>query len=385
MKKSGFLFYIAILPLFITSPLYAQFRVEVPYTETNGKLIIEVKVNGQKGRFLIDTGAPCCVTHSFSRKLNLSQEDSLLTQDSNGNILKIPQTTLQQLEISDQKFKDIQAICLEKGNMVETFGIDGVFGYTLMKQGIIKLNSQKHSLTFTDYDKGLGIIPTQGIPLLEDPYLTRLVVKLGRNRRDTVMFDSGAAAFYSMSTNSYKRLSGQKSSNKDFKLLGKGKGVLSLGIAGVEQNTIKYRLKVPSFRVGKSVFKNVTSITTDGVDSRIGSEILRYGEIIINYRTGMFYYLPFNPQTTPNLYKKEWDVVITVNQGYLTAGLVWDYAQLPLKGGERIIEIDGKRYNKVDLFQATTSHLISMPGNQIRIKYIDPITKNTQEVEIKRR
>lgn len=53
-------------------PVFAQFRVEVPFEDKNGKLIVEVSVNGIGGHFLIDTGAPCCISDSYARKIGVS-------------------------------------------------------------------------------------------------------------------------------------------------------------------------------------------------------------------------------------------------------------------------------------------------------------------------
>ena len=54
---------IALLP---TTGMAQHFRAVVPYVEQNGKFMIDVTVNGTRGRFLLDTGAPCCVSYSFA-------------------------------------------------------------------------------------------------------------------------------------------------------------------------------------------------------------------------------------------------------------------------------------------------------------------------------
>lgn len=228
------------------------------------------------------------------------------------------------------------------GDMLENLHIDGVIGYNLLKLGILKLDARTGSMTFTNYDGGLGIDYTRAIPMLPDSYLTLLRVQLKDGACDKVMFDSGAKSFYELSMKSFSNLR----------------------------------------TAGKAL--EVTSVTTDAVDSRIGSDLLRYGTVIADYRSNVFYFIPYDNRKKLNLYAKDWDVVITVMDDHLCAGLVWDYAGLPLHGGERIVAVNGVRYDKVDLYEAITKGLIHLPGDKARIVYIGEDGKE-HEVTIRKR
>ena len=60
--------------LLISTSLFTaaqRFRAIVPYVNEGGKLLVSLKVNGQQGRFLLDTGAPCCVSHEFATRIGL--------------------------------------------------------------------------------------------------------------------------------------------------------------------------------------------------------------------------------------------------------------------------------------------------------------------------
>lgn len=267
------------------------------------------------------------------------------------------------------------------GDMLENLHIDGVIGYNLLKLGILKLDARTGSMTFTNYDGGLGIDYTRAIPMLPDSYLTLLRVQLKDGACDTVMFDSGAKSFYELSMKSFSNL---RTAGKALEVKGAGQGVLSLGAAGLEGKSQKYRVVIPQFKLGNFLFEEVTSVTTDAVDSRIGSDLLRYGTVIADYRSNVFYFIPYDNRKKLNLYEKDWDVVITVMDDHLCAGLVWDYAGLPLHGGERIVAVNGVRYDKVDLYEAITKGLIHLPGDKARIVYIGEDGKE-HEVTIRKR
>lgn len=381
--KSFLIAFIGELALFAQLSLFAQYRVTLPYVMENGKITINAEVNGHQGRFLVDTGAPCSLTYSFMQRAGIVPFDSVQVQDSNGHLLTTRVAELESLKLNGFTFSRLQAICLEKGNMVENFKIDGIIGYNLMKMGIVKLDGSNHTFTLTSSEKGLGIDSLYAIPLVKDPYLVRILVRFADNEQDTVMFDSGASSFYAMSATSHRRLSEKKTNS--FEQLGKGVGILSLGVSGVEKASVKYRLKIPHFSIGNHSFRNVTTITTYAMDSRIGSGLLNHGNIVINYRKGMFYYIPSVSGEIPDMYQKEWDAVITVIDNYLTVGMVWNTEESPLKGGERIVEIEGKKYDKVDLYKATTTNLLQLPDKEAHIKYIDKETGEIKSTVIRRK
>ena len=84
-------------------------------------------------------------------------------------------------------------------------------------------------------------------------------------------------------------------------------------------------------------------------------------------------------------YSITWDAVITVIDNYLTVGMVWNPEESPLKGGERIVEIEGKKYDKVDLYKATTTNLVQLPEKEAYIKYIDKETGEIKSTVIRRK
>lgn len=360
-----------------------RFRVSIPYVEENGKFIVQATINGQSGRFLIDTGAPCCISDSFARKAGIGDSGSEAKGvDSNGATVTHTLVALPPLGFGDGfTFTNLRAMKWPAGSMLENFKVDGVIGYNLFKQGIIKFDHPNHTLIFTNYDGGLGIDYSCAVPLIPDEQLTLFRVTLGKDACDTVMFDSGAKAFYELSTKSFQRLQSDK---KAMKVMGKGEGSLSIGAAGLEEKSMKYRVCMPKFGIGNNSFRRVTSITTDAEDSRIGSELLLYGTVIIDYTSNVLYYIPYDKKKTPDLYVKDWDVIITVMNDRLCAGLVWDYAKLPLKGGEQIVEVNGVRLDKVDTYKAITEGYIRMPGDKADIVYIDSEGKE-QKVTIRKR
>lgn len=179
---------------------------------------------------------------------------------------------------------------------------------------------------------------------------------------DTVMLDSGAGGFYDLSEKTYRRLQDSGA----WTLLSRGYGILSLAAGGLEQRALKYKVKIPLFTVGKEQFANVVTKTTSGRDSRLGAEFLRSGIVTVDYRKGLLYYRAYG-EGVKNREEKDWNVVITVMDNELKAGFVWESMWPELKGGEKIVEVNGKRFDKVDAWKAMTTGLVGLSGEQAEI------------------
>lgn len=369
-------------------PVMAQettlYHVQVPYDCRNGKIMVEATVNQVKGHFLIDTGAPCCVSYTFARKAGINvQGDMVPVEDSNGQMSLFSVVSLQTLTLDDKTtFRHLDAMVWNEGNPVEAFGVDGIIGYNLFKQGILGFDSRARMLMFTNSEGGLDRMAERfSIPMIDDRFLTLLPVRLGEQACDTVMFDSGAETFYEVSARSFQRFDGRPDV---MAVLGQGEGVMSLGAAGIEQKTLKHRVCFPQLQLGFSTFHRVTSVTTDAADSRLGTGLLRYGKVIIDYLDNRFFYIPYKSQEIPDLYEKEWDVAIIPMNGHLYAGMVWDYAHLPLEGGEQIVEVNGHDTENVDTWQLFSKGFLQMEDDEAEIVYVDSKGQR-QKVTIKRR
>lgn len=359
-----------------------SFRAVASFVNENGKLLTEISINGIKGRFLLDTGAPTCVSHSFAQKAGLSLGETLRGSDSNGQSVATQLVTIPALQFGGATFTQLQALCWEKGNPTEAF-IDGIIGYNLMQLGTSIFDLRRQRFTFTtDTRPHNPEAERYALPLLGGKAYPYIPIRFEGQPADTVMFDSGAADFYEMSTRRFARLS--PADSLGVRLLAKGTGVLSMGAAGIERPSEKHRLLISSLSLAEAKFHNVTSITTSANDSRIGSELLVHGIVVIDYPQRKFYFLPYTPDSIPDLYAKEWDVVITVTDGYLTAGMVWN-EQLPIRSGDRIVAVNGQRFDKVDLRTAVTQGLFAMPGDTAIITFLNPRTQREERIEIGRR
>lgn len=377
-NKIRYSFFFVLFGLFVTLPLHA-WRMETTYGMENGKMLVRASVNGVEGRFLLDTGAPCSITHTFAKRAGIQSGQATQVYDSNGNLVQTFIVNLPDLRLGGFTFTRLQAMQLPEGNMIEQFGVDGIVGYNLMRQGIVKFDGRRHQFILTNDTTGLGINLNYGILLTDDPYSTMVPIRVG-NAIDTVMFDTGALDLYEMSNRFYTRV---QSDTTYFRRLASGRGILSLGAAGLEAASVKHRVLIPQSYIGNIPFANLTTITTDAIDSRIGSNVLLHGDVIIDYHEKLFFFQPFAEVIEPiNAYQPEWDVVITVMGDQLVAGMVWDNAKGNIRSGDRIVAIGSERIDKVDMRQATTQGWAGLKPEGTQITFVNSKTGKEETMTI---
>ena len=368
----------------------AAFYTRIPYQNVAGKMQVKVSVGGVEGTFIFDTGAPVCLTHSFAQKVNLTKIQEMKFVDSNGqeftqdlymlDALKVSDTEFTKvhaLKVSDTEFTKVQAVVFEEGNMIEQMGIDGVLGYTLFGSHIVELDAANQEIIISDMEERFPLKAEYASRMLSADYTPMIEWKVGGVVADTVLFDSGAAGFWDVSETKYMQLKKQGLVEQ----LSRGEGIISFGAAGLEESTVRYRLKAGEVGIGAARFRNVTAETTTGM-SRVGTDLLYYGKVVMDYRKRLFYFIPNQPDAVPDMYRKTWNVEITVMGDYLTAGFIWESAAKDLSGGERIVAVNGKRFDKVDMYEAMTTNLVNLTGDEATITVLDKQTGKERDVKI---
>lgn len=346
--------------------LPAQYCADIPYTESGGKLTVTASVNGKTGRFIFDTGAPCTLTHSFAEGMELPEIGSVRTIDANGRTAENGVVEIESLSTGGVTFSGVQAIVMEKGNLVERFGVDGIIGYTLFGDKAVQIDSRRQHIAIAGDASRFAADTVGCVELLAGTPVPAFEIKLGPAASDTVMLDTGAPNFYDLSEKTYARLHDSGA----WQLLSRGRGILSLSATGLEARTLKYRVCIPALSVGRNDFARVTAQTTSGDRSRIGADFLHAGTVTIDYPRRRLCFTPY-PDAPTDRYEKEWNVVITAMDNELKAGFVWESMWDSLDGGEKVVEINGRRFDKVDMWEAMSTGLTGLSGDEAEIVVID--------------
>ena len=345
-----------------------RFYSEIKYKNLNGKIIIPVVIKGETYQFLFDTGAPNLISENLWEELNFKKGKDISVSDANQKKEQMRLTTLPLITIGNVSFKNTGALVFNnKDNLVfDCFKIDGIIGSNLLRKSIVQIKSKESKLIITNDYRKLNLSKKNASKLTlvgnqSSPYIN-IKLKGEETATELLLLDTGASGFYDLNKKNY-----QVMMPKDLiKTISEGQGTSSIGMFGNADNSIQYRVLVPELIINSQSFKNVIAITGDDDNSRIGSDIIKYGNITIDFKKRMFYFDAFKMITDLN--EKLLGFTPTIQNNKLVVGIVWDEKlKNKLNFGDEILEINGVDFSNVDLCDLITEESIFKKSDSLNI------------------
>ncbi|SEQ36839.1 Aspartyl protease [Hyunsoonleella jejuensis] len=341
-----------------------KYFTSITYKNVNDKIIIPVTIKDSTYQFLFDTGAPNVISTSLLSVVKYSSGRALTISDSNDRKQKMNLITLKEITVGDITFSNTSALVFDKSENIlfDCFEIDGIIGSNLLQKSIVQINPETKELVLTNSLKNLRlgdeaptklfIVNAQGSPYIE------IKLKGDVTVTEKLLFDTGASGFYDMS----KRRLDLFNKHKVAASVLSNEGVSGMGLFGASETNTKYRLKIPEILINSSLFKNVSTFTTDDDHSRIGSDILKYGVVTLDFKKKRFYFNGFNE--TNDLKEKLLGFTPVLENNKLIVGVVWDEElKDKISYGDEILGI-----NDIDL---TTTNICDMISKKSPFKSSD--------------
>jgi len=187
-----------------------------------------------------------------------------------------------------------------------------------------------------------------------------------------MLFDTGSPVLISLALAHYTL--GEE--HGVFTALQKAKGASDIGAHGIEIDTIKVRLRIPDIKINGAIFKNTNVATTAGDDSAIGSDILKYGVVTLDYMNKKFYFDSFQPSADLN--EGLFPVTFALKDGKAIIGVIWEEQwKDKISRGDQILAVDDQDYSKISPcdFLLTARHFQSKTTATLKLKGSDGKTK----------
>lgn len=356
------------------NPSPKNYYTEIKYEDVNGKIIIPVSIEGKTYRFLFDTGAPNLISKDLWDKIGSKAIKNISVSDANQKKQSMELAKIPKLIIGNVSFKNSSALIFDNENnlVFDCFDIDGIIGSNILRKSVVQIDSKKKVVILTNDSKKIQNNKKHASKLVlignqSSPYIN-IKLKGEQSGNENLLLDTGASGFYDLSQKNFKILN-QKNI---YKIISKGTGVSSLGMFGVGNQNEQYRLKVPELIINNQVFKNVITITGDDDNSRIGSDILNYGIITLNFIKKIFYFEAY--QSDNNLDEKLLGFTPTIKNNKLVVGFIWDDSLKDnIQFGDEIIEVNGINAQKRDICDFINKESIFKQND-----VLDIIFKNTK-------
>jgi hypothetical protein len=318
---------------------------EIQFEYVNGKIIIPVIINEITYRFLLDTGASNLITKKLASILNPKSLQEIKVDDANDNKSIMKVVELPNLTIGNIVFENSVALSSNDENNLffDCFNLDGFIGSNLLRNSIIQIDIKNKNLMITNDATKLKLNKKKSLTLSligiqSSPYIW-IKLKGEKSGKEQVLLDTGMKGFYGVSSRNYSLFKDEKI----FKLLAYGTGTESIGIFGNSNNTTQQSLVLPKMEIANSNFLNISTITTNDDNSKIGIELFEKGTATIDFLNKKFYYEQF--ENNIDLTEKFSKFSATILNNKFSIGIVWDEKLKDIiYTGDEIIEINDKNY-----------------------------------------
>ncbi len=161
-----------------------------PIKVTDHRIIVEAKVNGVPGRFILDSGASSIfLSKSFADKAQLTALDTSTATGIAGS-LKIKVERAKTVEIGGNTLQNVKVD--SGGSGIDRDAPDGLMGFDFLAGAIVTVNFNDQQMTITDPSK-TQVDTSSGLPIVADLTNGTPVVemKLNGNVKVNAMLDSG--------------------------------------------------------------------------------------------------------------------------------------------------------------------------------------------------
>src|SRR5690625_3547582 len=142
------------------------------------------------------------------------------------------------------------------------------------------------------------------------PIIPIKLIKDNKVGNEYVLFDTGDNDFYVSSNRSYTQLQSQVDI---YDIVAKSIGTFSVGFFGTADENEHLLLKIPNLKIGNIDFQNVITKTMYAETSRIGSELLKYGNITLDYKKKRFWFENFQKNKIIELTERTWQIEPVIN------------------------------------------------------------------------
>jgi len=328
-----------------------NYLTEVPYEMVNGKILISVELGGKKRKFLFDTGAPTTISASLAKELKATRLGKVSAEDISGKSDSLSFVKLDGLKLGDVTFSGIPAL-VTVPEFIDCFQAEGFIGSNLLRNSVLGIQTLKHVLVITDQPEKFMVDKKYAVPMLVDSMQSDPQIAVSFNGLSgTIPFDTGMSNFMSFRE---EWITALQNNHITFEETDKGFGSNVIGAFGHQPNEEKHRLKFPAVQIGNARFENVYTETTKDGKPIIGTRILEYGNIILDYINKQYYFFP-KTATAINMEEKHWPFGVTPKDGKLVITMTWSKGKDLFKLGEQVLSINGKDFTHADICDLVTN------------------------------
>jgi Aspartyl protease len=173
-----------------------------------GFIIVSVTIKGENYRFLLDTGAPNCVSKALQQKLNYKILQKIPVSDSNGVTDSMTVLSMDELIFGGVTFNNTPALILDNPVFIDCMKIDGFIGSNMLRNSIVRFSYANSSITLTDNINKLNLSEKYASEMTLDSFQSNPYIDINiigeEEGQEKLLFDTGLKGFYVLSDRNYQ-------------------------------------------------------------------------------------------------------------------------------------------------------------------------------------
>lgn len=378
-----------------------KYHTTFNFENVKGKIIIDVKINNKIRKFILDTGAPTSISPNIISEGKFKQIINSEVIDANGKSGNIEVIQIPEFSINGLVFLNNYALQIEEMSFLKCFNVDGLIGSNSLRNSVVEFDFKASKVTISSNIKSFGYEKNKENELIFKDFqstpILKVKMKLGYiNFNEEVIFDSGDDSFYSISTKNLNQLlllinekripeELQKISQSDLLgIIASSNGSFSMSLFGNETDNTHYKFKIQDFAFGTTNFDNIIATSTYGNNSRIGSEILNYGKLTLDYKTKKYYFQEYDNQKKIDVNHNFKSIFPSFENDKFIIGIIWDNnLKDKIKVGDEILKINDIEFNKLTKCQIMTMSFNDFKDfDSLKVVLNDKETNEIKIVEI---
>ena len=358
----------------------ADYYAEIPFKWIKGKIIIPVEINNKTYSFLLDTGAPNIISKKIAKSIQAKHLKSIVVKDATGkkdsmNIVEIPL-----LKLGEISFENTASLQQDSTNnlIFDCLEIDGLIGSNMLRNSIIQFDLKRKLIILTDSKKKVNLSKKNAskLQLIGNQKLPIFWMKFKQDRKVKLAleFDSGSSNFIDICNRNYHELKKQHVFKNTNVKTANGSNTISL--FGLGDKKELFQFTIPKGKINNFTFKNALVSSNGGSLSKIGTKLLQYGVVTIDFIHKKFYFNPSKKEV--DLHEKTFGFNFTVKDNQLIIGTVWNANLKPkIAYGNKVLSINGIDYTNKDICELMLGKSILEQENKLQITFINKDNKKT--------
>jgi hypothetical protein len=270
------------------------FYREITFEESLGLPIVEVEIEGEKYRFLFDTGAPNAISRKLQEKFNYRRISRQLMRDSQGAYVWADYVKLEELKLGEVAFRGLTVFVadLDQNPAINCLRLDGIIGSPLMRHVIWQVDFTDKRIRLTDEIWRLSYYrPDRAVTFnTDDQFSVKLDYKTDKTEIKNLKVDYGSTSALTISADGMDKLVKEHRLDAEvFRFDGFRQGGL---FGDVVTDDRKYSRT--SGTLAGVELQNVPTKTGSKGAGLIGTEILRDFIVTMNFPEQKIHFYPVN-------------------------------------------------------------------------------------------